>query len=257
MRSRILLFVVLATTIAMLTACGGRSTNPPNADSKTSTAAPSSPSVGSNPRTAGGDTAPAAPSNPSVGSTPRQTPGDTQSPTPPRCSPSPSVKAGATAGPSGTELPAAPPPSADSVRFGRVTVSDPTADINIDPDQTTLTARFSQFEVSLGSESATRTSSLVVPLTDGAQNAKLTFYASGFAFTYEGATARLTLRVNGRKVVRDFPTGSEVEYVQRLDLPAIPASRYRLSAVVEVRQAPGCDGAAASLSVSAIDAAIT
>jgi hypothetical protein len=143
------------------------------------------------------------------------------------------------------------------MRFGPVTASDPTADINIDPDRTTLTARFSQFEVSLGSESATRTSSLVVPLTDGAQNAEVTFYASGFAFTDEGATARLTLRVNGRKVVKDFPAGSEVEYIQQLELPATPASRYRLSAVVEAHQAPGCHDAAAFLSVSTIDAAIT
>jgi hypothetical protein len=143
------------------------------------------------------------------------------------------------------------------VRFGRVTASDPTADIAIDPDRTTMTARFSAFEVSAGSESATRASSLVVPLTDGAQNAKVTFYASGFAFADEGATARLTLRVNGRKLVKDFPAGSEVEYVQRLQLPAIPASQYRLSAVVEAHQAPGCHDATAFVSVSAIDAAIT
>jgi hypothetical protein len=256
MRSRILLFVVLAATIAMLPACGGRSTNPPR---PAATRQPQSngPSIASNPRTAGDDTATPVPSKPPVGSTQRQAPGDTRSSAPPRCSPSPSAKAGATTAPPRTEQPAAPPPSADSVRFGRVTASDPTADIAIDPDRTTMTARFSAFEVSAGSESATRASSLVVPLTDGAQNAKVTFYASGFAFADEGATARLTLRVNGRKLVKDFPAGSEVDYVQRLQLPAIPASQYRLSAVVEAHQAPGCHDATAFLSVSAIDAAIT
>jgi hypothetical protein len=257
MRSRILLFIILATTIAMLPACSGRSTNPPKAGSESATPVPSSPSAGSNSAKSGGGSAITVPSSTSVGSTPTQAPGDAPPSAPPRCSPSPSAKAGATAAPSGTELPAAPPPSADTVRFGRVTASDPTADITIDPDRTTLTARFSAFEVSAGSESATRTSSLVVPLTDGAQNAKVTFYASGFAFADEGATARLTLRVNGHKLVKDFPAGSQVEYVQRLQLPAIPASQYRLSAVVEAHQAPGCHDATAFLSVSAIDAAIT
>jgi hypothetical protein len=148
------------------------------------------------------------------------------------------------------------------LRFGPVTSNDSTADVAIDPDRKTLTTRFSTLEVSVGSgesapPDATRTFSLVVPLTAAARNAKLTFYASGFAFADKGTTARLTLRVNGRSIARDFPAGSEVEYVQPLKLSAIPASQYRLSVVLEAHQVPDSHDGTAFLSVSAIDAKIT
>ena len=148
------------------------------------------------------------------------------------------------------------------MRFGPVTSNDSTVDIAIDPSRKTLTTRFSTLEVSVGSgesapPDATRTFSLVVPLTAAARNAKLTFYASGFAFADKGTTARLILRVNGRSIARDFPAGSEVEYVQPLKLSAVPASQYRLSVLLEVHQVPGSHDGTAFLSVSAIDARIT
>jgi hypothetical protein len=247
MRSRILLPVVLATTITMLAACGGRSTSPPAAGGESSTVAPSTTSVGS---TRSRTAHPALPGASTASSS------------------NPSTKQGETTLPSGPRLgttpPSRPQPSADPVRFGPVTLSDSTADIAIDPGRTTLTARFSKLEVSVpnaesAAPDATRSFSLVLPLTGAAPNAKLTVHASGFAFADEGATARLTLRVNGRTVVRNFPAGSgDVEYVQPLKLPAIQASACRLSVVLEVHQVPGShDEKTAFLSVSAIDARIT
>jgi len=241
MRSRILLSVVLAATIAMLPGCGGRSTDTVNAD---------------------GESAAAAPSSPTVGSTPRRTPHSGPSrPSTPRSS-SPTIKPGGTATLPGTKPSQQHRPSTGPVRFGPVTSNDSTVNIAIDPDRTTMTTTFSALEVSVGNgestaSDATRMFPLVLPLTDGAQNATITFHASGYAFADKGATARLTLRVNGASSIAHFPAGSDDEYVETLKLPAIPASQYRLSVVVEVHQAPGSHDATALLSVLAIDAAIT
>jgi hypothetical protein len=143
-----------------------------------------------------------------------------------------------------------------------VTTSDPSVTISIAPDRTTLTTTFSELVASVGSvvspAPATRSFRLVVPLTGAAQNAKVAFHASGYAVVEEGATARLTFRVNGRTIVKDFPVGSDDDFDQTLELPAIPSSTYQLSVVLETQQVPGSDdGTTASLNVSTIDARIT
>jgi len=78
----------------------------------------------------------------------------------------------------------------------------------------------------------------------------------GFAFTRDGATARLTLRRGGRVTVKDIPTGAELDLLQTLELPASPATTYQLSADIELHQRDGTveDG---YLNILAIDIEIT
>jgi hypothetical protein len=83
-----------------------------------------------------------------------------------------------------------------------------------------------------------------MPLTDGAKGEKLKIYASGWAYTNDGATAQLTLRAGRRTIVRSFPSGTDDEYVAPLELPATPGTTYQLSAVIEIHKdaAGGGDG---------------
>jgi hypothetical protein len=133
-------------------------------------------------------------------------------------------------------------PATGPVRFGQVTVSK-TSDASIAPDGRALTVRFSDAEVSLAdnrsaSSTAKLTVPLALPLTHGAQAATIRVYASGYAFT-EGATARLSLSANGRQVVSNFSDGSDEEYVEELELPAIPSSAIHLSLILELHQLGG------------------
>jgi hypothetical protein len=229
MRSRILLsivtlFAVVATTLTMLAACSGPSTNPPEIAGESSTAAP--------PVSAGG-TRPAR--------------GTEQSDPPSRPKPDP---------------PQAPTPNAGPLRFGPVPASGAFGAVtSVSPDRRAITTTFSALVVSLDDAStepdATRKLTLALPMTAAGKKANVMFVASGYAFT-QGATARLTFRVNGRTHVSEFGPGKDDEFVENLELPAIPATTYRLSLVLEVHAVPGADDSkVASLNILALDAMIT
>jgi hypothetical protein len=143
------------------------------------------------------------------------------------------------------------------VRFGPVTSEDSTATTDISPDGAALTTLFSDLVATLQKGPQSTGTRMVIPLTDDGQNAKLTVYASGYAITTKHATACLRLTVNGQTVVRGFRGGTEGEFLQPLELPAIAGSEYQLSLALEVHQAPGSHDEDAYLNVSAIDAEIT
>ena len=128
--------------------------------------------------------------------------------------------------------------------------------IDVSPDGAALTTVFSDFEVTLPQGAQSNGTRMVMPLTGGAQNAQLTVYASGYAFTTH-ATARLSLTVNGQTIVKDFPAGTDDEFVQQIKLPAIAGSECQLSLAIEVHQAAGSDDGDAYLNVTAVDAEIT
>ena len=111
-------------------------------------------------------------------------------------------------------------PAAGLARFGPVTSEDSTASIDVSPDRAALTATFADLEVDLEKGAKSAGTRMVMPLTAGAQNAKITIYASGYALTDHG-TARLSLTVNGRTVVKDFPAGTDADFVQPIELPVI------------------------------------
>jgi hypothetical protein len=115
---------------------------------------------------------------------------------------------------------------------------------------------FSDMEVKLQEGVVSNGTRVVIPLTGGAHNGVLTIYASGYAFA-QGATARLTMTVNGQAFVRDFPVGTDDDFVQQVELPAVAGSDTQLSLALEVHPAPGSDNGDAYLNVSSIDANIS
>jgi hypothetical protein len=145
------------------------------------------------------------------------------------------------------------------VRFGRVVVTEPsddTQDLAVSSDNEALTVRFSDREADTQTEVPTRSFAMTMPLTDGAKGKTLRVYVAGYAFASEGASARLTLRLNGLVKVRNFTAGSDDDFVQTLELPAIPATTYQLEGAVEVQQDAGSDGAA-RLNIAAIDSSFS
>jgi hypothetical protein len=128
-----------------------------------------------------------------------------------------------------------------------VATSGANGETDIADDRRALTTTFSDLEVTVGNgevtePDATRSFSMTLPLTDGAKGETLRVHAQGFAFTQDGATARLTLRGGGRVTVKDIPTGSELDLLQTLELPASPATTYQLSADIELHQRHGTVG---------------
>lgn len=276
MRRRIVLLVVLAVLTALLAVYAGWSRNTPKTVGEPATATPSDSSVGSTQSRASGS-GPArspAPSSPKAAppkaapptvSLPKATPPKAAPPkaAPPKaCSATAAAQPAAYATPSGQEPatnPASKPqPGADRLHFGPVTPegSHDTFDVDVSDDRRALTAGFDDLELTMDGGStecdATRSFAMTLPLTGSAENARLRFHAQGSAFAETGASARLTLRGNGRVKVKNFPAGSDDSFVQTLELPAIPATTYQLSAVIEVHQDPGTE-ASAYLNILAID----
>jgi hypothetical protein len=154
-----------------------------------------------------------------------------------------------------------PPPKAAAQglpTFERVTADG--AAVDIAPDGLALTVAFSDLEVAVGNvEAASRGSSttrpVVLQLTDGAPTGRVRFGLSGYAFT-AGATARLTLDSGGDRVVRNFRGDCDEEFVQTLDVSAVPGSSIFLSITLDVRALAGADERSGYLNVLALDAEI-
>jgi hypothetical protein len=250
MRSRIVVFVVLAVVTVLVGGYVGWSTNTPKAVGEPATTTPTHSSVGPTQRRGSG-------SGPARSPTASSTKAG---------SPKAGANPGGTATQSGQEPvsePASPPPSTDPVRFGKVTTT-PSGDTTLltvaESDYRALGVTFSDREVEVGNgevtpPDATRSFSVGMPLTDGAKGETLRVYVQGYAVATEGASAQLTLKLNGQVTVRHFSSGWDDSYVQALEVPATPATTYRLEGVIEVHQDPGTDGTAV-MDVLSVDASI-
>jgi hypothetical protein len=265
MRGRIVLFVILAIVTTLVGVWLGWSTTTPKAVGEPATATPADAPVGPTQRRSSG----AGPSRTPTPSLPKATPPKATPPkgTPPKaCSPQAAAQPAAYTTASGqepqTEPASQPQPSTDPVRLGKVTTtpSDNTADTAISEDRTALTTAFSDREAAVGNGKltdceVTRSFAMTLPLTEGAEGETLAVGVQGFAVVHGGARAQLTLKVNGQGTVRHYRTGFEDEVYETLELPAIPATTYQLSGVLEVHQDPDTGGTA-YLSVISVDVEI-
>ena len=247
MRGRIILFVVLAVVLALGGVYVGWSTSSPQAAADAS-ATPPSP-LG--PAQEAGSTRSRSP----AGHVPKAPPpkGSQQQGNPPKGNPQPG------------DTPAPPPsskpqPSPGPVSFGQVTTAGRPNDTAVSPDRRALTTTFSAFEVTIDGESAepsaTKSFSMTLPLTDGANGDVVGFHVQGFAFVEGGAAARVTLRGGGKVRVRDLPSGADKDVVESLWLPATPGITYRLSVVIEIHK-DATGGGDGYLNAVAVDVGIS
>ena len=255
MRGRIVLFVVLAVAMALVGVYVGWSTNTPTAVGEPAPATPADLSVGPIQHRGSGS----GPASPPKASPPKASP-------PKACSTTAAAQPAAYATPSDQEPDAEPGSQpqerADPVRFGKVTTtpSNDTVETGVSDDRRALTTTFSDREVEVGNGGskkcdATLSFAMTLSLTDGAEGGTLRIQVQGYAFVQGGARAQLTLKSNGQVRVKDFPAGSNDSYLQTLQLPAIPATTYQLSGVVELHQDPATGGTA-YVNVLSIDAEI-
>jgi len=145
-------------------------------------------------------------------------------------------------------------PAAGVVRFGTVTSDDSTATTDVSSDRQALTTLFSDLEATSESGVLSNGMRMVIPLTGGAPNATIKVFASGYVFTHR-ATARLSVTVNGQSIVKDFPSGTDHDFVLPIYLPAIGGSAYQLSLTID--EQPKSGRGAAYININAIDAQIT
>jgi hypothetical protein len=244
MRGRIVLFLVLAVTVALAGVYFGRSTITPMAIGEPATTTQADSSMGPTQRrdsSWGRSRSPTASSH-KAGSPNNHANRDrdhTQPPPPPASQ---------------------PPPNTGPVHFGKVTTTPSADDLSVaQSDHRALTAIIPGREVDVApgaTEPATRSFAMTLPLTDGAKGATLGVYVHCTAYTKGGANAALTLNLNGYGTVRGFPSGSNDSYVAVLKAPATPATTYQLSGVLEAHPAPGTD-AAAHLNVDSVDVSIS
>jgi hypothetical protein len=247
MRGRTVLFIVLAVAVALAGVYLGWSTNTPTAVGEPSTATSADPSAGSvQHRPSGsGSLRPPASSSQKTG---QQT-----------GSPTAAGNRGGTAQPG--HQPTPQQPAAGPVHFGKVTTtpSDASVVTSIAPDDhRALTTTFDNIQV--GNEEppkadATRSFAMTLPLTNGAKGETLRFYVQGTAFAAEGTYARLTLKLNGQATHRYYRNGFNDDFDEVLEVPATPATTYRLEGVVQIHQDPG-NGKTAYLNVLSVDASI-
>jgi hypothetical protein len=258
MRSRIVLVLVLAVVVALVGAYLGWSTNTTKAVGEPSVATPAGSPVGSTHRRTSG---PGSLRSPAASS--RQTGQQTGSPAAAGNPGGNATQPGHQPAPKSPAKPAPQPqPSTGPVRFGQVTTtpSDGVQTSIAPSDHRALTTTFDDRVVQVGpgaTEPATRSFAMTLPLTDGAKGETLSVYVQGYAFVQEsgGAYAQLTLKLNGQATVRYYRSGFDDTFVETLQVPATPATTYRLEGIVEVHQNPGTDGYA-TMDVTSIDASI-
>jgi hypothetical protein len=248
MRGRIVLFVVLAVVLALVGVYVGWSTNTPKAVGEPATATPANASVGSTQYRGSGSGPERSPTGSPKGSAGQGSPSKDSATN------SSAPKNGANQ--AGTSTPSrntsAPPPSSKPqpspgpVRFGQVTTAGRPNDTAIADDRRALTTSFEDFEVIANPASAepsvTKSFSMTLPLTDGAEGKTLKVTAQGFALTDDGATARLTLRGGRRTIIKGFAPGSDGPHLETLELPATPGRTYQLSAVIEIHKDAAGEG---------------
>jgi hypothetical protein len=248
MRGRTVLFVVLAVVMALGGVYIGWSTSSPKAAAD-------------------------APATPPSSLGPAQEAGSTRSRSPGAAGPKVSADKGTTdKGTTGKGAtvpggkPAPPPsskpqPSPGPVRFGQVTTAGRPNDTAVSDDRRVLTTSFEDFEVidnpASGEPAATKSFSMTLPLTDGAEGETLKVTAQGFVYLGDGATARLTLRGGRRTIIKGFAPGSDEPFVQTLELPATPGRTYQLSVVIEIYKDAAGEGWGSSLNAATLDVVIS
>jgi hypothetical protein len=155
--------------------------------------------------------------------------------------------------------PASPPQPAGPVRFGPVTTAGRSSDTDIAGDRRALTTTFSDFEITVDPSSAepgaTKSFSMTVPLTAGAEGEMFRVYPQGFAFLDGGAKASMTLQGGGRRIVKGFATGENDSFVETLELPARPGVTYQLTFAIALDRA-GAEGTG-YLNIVSIDIGIS
>jgi hypothetical protein len=257
MRGRIVVFVVLAAVAVLLGVYIGGATAPKAAGQPAPTA-PADASAGS---THAGTSRPTASHPAPSRSAASRSPGASRPTGSPATGAARPADTATTPGHKPTSPPAAQPqPSAGPVRFGKVTTtpSDGVQTSVAESDRRALTTTFDDMELAdkaIPQPDATRSFSMTLPLTDGAKGQTLRLSIQGYAFVEKGAHAQLTLKVNGQGTVRYYEAGWNDTILEVLELPAVPATTYQLSGVLQVRHNPGEDSFAI-LNVISVDAAI-
>jgi hypothetical protein len=263
-RSRTVLFIVLAIAAAFAAAYLGVSAGAPKAAGKPPTATTASPPAGSThdrtpgPGPARSPTAPSQQMGQKIGS-PKAAP--------PKAAPPKACSSTAAAQPPAFTILSDPPPSpTDPMHFGQVSTTsfDDSAHISMSGDYQALTTTFSKFEIATGRNvekgsgecDVTRSLSMTLPVTGPGQAGKLGFYVGGYAWTDQGASAQLTLRGNGQVKVQRFPAGFDDSYVLALEFPVTPGATYTLSVQLEIHQNPSTGGNA-DLDMLSIDSQLT
>jgi hypothetical protein len=253
MRSRtVVLFVVLAVAIALAGVYVGWSADTPKAVGEPSIAPPTGSSVGSTQRRGSGSGPARSPA-----ASPRGTRQQTGSP---NAAGNPGGNAPQRGHNPGTQPTSPPQPNTEPVRFGKVTTtpSDGVQTSVAPSDRRALTTTFD--DVQVGNEEppkpdATRSFSMTLPLTGGAKGETLEVIVQGMANGPRGASAKLTLKLNGQATVRYYRNGFDDTFAEVLEVPATPATTHRLEGVVEVHHDPA-NGEYAYLNVTSVDASI-
>jgi hypothetical protein len=233
MRSRIVLFVILAIVTALVSVWLGWPTTTPKAIGEPATTTQADSPVGPTQRQSSGS----APSRTPTPSLPKATPPKA---TPPKAPP-----------PKATP-PKAPPHAspaqqqAGPVRFGPITTAGRDSDTSISDDRRALTTAFSDFEVAVDPTSAepeaTKTFTMTMPITDGAAGETLWVYAQGYAHFDGGAKGSVTLRGGGQQIIQGYATPTSESFVQTLELPARPGVTYQLTFAINIDQSPDNEG---------------
>jgi hypothetical protein len=144
--------------------------------------------------------------------------------------------------------------------FGQPYKGSDKIDVGISDDKRALTITFSDMQLNLegGGKSAqpigTRVFTVMIPVGGDEEQVQIAFGLNGFALATEGTTATLVMSVNGKTVVRDIAAKSEESIVQELEFKGPRPAECRLCVFLLVGLEANNKSAAASLSVTAIDA---
>lgn len=125
-------------------------------------------------------------------------------------------------------------------------------------DGRAFTVRFSDMvaKVESGespSPAATRVFSFIVPVDGGGNGVKISFAASGYAFTTGGASGYAVLSVNGQTSTMHFSPGTDQEFVQQLEFDAGPTPECYVSVLILVERG---SADTAYLNIASFDAEI-
>jgi hypothetical protein len=146
--------------------------------------------------------------------------------------------------------------TADEPRLGTPTALPEGSEYSLDGIRSAFTIRFDEFVAAVGKDRAeqpARSFATTIPITGDTGPAAIEVAVDGDVFTDGYTTAKLTVAVNDRPVIRVFPIDANQEFVYPVAVRLRGAPECRILVRLEVSPDPSADGPVARLSTTAIN----
>lgn len=152
--------------------------------------------------------------------------------------------------------------AAEQIAFGEPSfTSEKNTGFGLSDDKHTFTLTFDGLEIGLNppgpvlTSVATRTYSMVIPLSNGDKGVEIPFHFQGFSFCQEGVNAYAVFSVNGQTSTVNFAPGHNDSFVHSMVFKAPYASDVRMTILIAMERDAKHKDAQGYINITSADSA--